>query len=72
MVQETLEKLNNFSKLREEIKSLRSFIIGILGKDREGEYKPEFIRKILKTAQEKADFTFKNKKEFLKQIKEKR
>jgi len=72
MVQETSEKLNSLSKLREEIKSLRSFVIGVLGKDREGEYSPEFIHKTLKATQEKADFTFKNKKEFLKQIKGKR
>jgi len=70
MRQKTLEKLNRrSSNLREEVKALRSFIIGVLGKDREGEYRPEFIRKVLKAAREKAAFTFKNKKVFLKQIK---
>jgi len=70
MRQKTLEKLNRSPyNLREEIKALRSFIIGVLGKDSEGEYKPEFVRKILKVAREKATFTFKNKKDFLKQIK---
>jgi len=68
MIQKTLEKLNRNS-LKEEIKSLRSFIIGVLGRDKEGEYRPEFIRKILKVAREKANFIFKNKKDFLSQIK---
>lgn len=67
MAQKTLKKLNR-TNLREEIKALRSFIIGILGKDPEGEYKPEFVRKVLKASREKASFTFKDKKEFLKKI----
>ena len=70
MRQKTLEKLNRSPyNLREEIKALRSFIIGVLGKDSEGEYKPDFVRKVLKAAREKAIFTFRNKKDFLKQIK---
>ena len=68
MEEKTLEKLNQLSNLKEEIKTLRSFIIGILGKDQEGEYKPEFIHKILKAAQKKTAFTFKNKKAFLKNL----
>ena len=68
MRQKTLEKLNQFSNLKEEIKALRSFIIGVLGKDQKGEYKPEFIRKVLEAAREKTVFTFKNKRAFLKQI----
>lgn len=60
--------LNRRPTLKEEVKALRSFIIGVLGRDREGEYKPEFIRKVLKAAREKAIFTFKNKRTFLKQI----
>jgi hypothetical protein len=63
-----LEKLNRRSNLKEEMKAFRSFVIGVLGKDQEGEYKPEFIRKVLKAAREKAIFTFKNKKDFLRHI----
>jgi len=73
MRQKTLEKLNqNSFNLKEEISTLRSFIIGILGKDQEGEYRPEFIRKVLKAAREKAVFAFKNKGDFLKQVGKKR
>lgn len=59
-----MEKLNrNSSALKEEIKSLRSFLIGILEEDREGKYRPEFVRKVLKAAREKTIFTFKDKNE---------
>ena len=69
MRQKTLEKLNRKSpSLKEEIKALRSFVIGALGKDQEGEYKPELIRKVLKAAREKTVFTFKSKKAFKEQI----
>ena len=69
MVQKTSVKLNRgLSNLKEEIRALRSFIIGALGKDHEGEYRPEFVRRVLKAARKKAVFTFKNKKDFLKQI----
>jgi hypothetical protein len=67
-----LEKLNQKSNnLIEEVKALRSFLIGILGRDKEGEYKPEFVRKVLRAARKKAVFTFKGRKDFLEQIKKK-
>lgn len=72
MSQKTLEKLNRSSfNLKEEVRALRSFIIGVLGKDREGEYRPEFVREVLKAAREKAIFTFKNKRAFLEQLRKK-
>ncbi len=71
MTKKSLEKSKPISNLKEEIRALRSFLIGILGKDREGEYNPKFVRRILKSAQEKAIFTFKNKESFLKQVRKK-
>lgn len=56
------------SKLHREIRLLQSFIIGIVGKDKEGRYKPKFVKKILKTLTEEPKYTFKDKKSFLKQI----
>jgi len=55
----------HFSRVEEEIKLLRSFLIGIAGKDKEGNYKPDFIKKVLKASQEKGKFIFKDKKLFL-------
>jgi len=64
-----LEKLNQKStNLIEEVKALRSFLIGILGRDKEGEYKPEFVRKVLRAARKKAVFTFKGRRDFLEQM----
>jgi hypothetical protein len=71
MTKKSLEKLKPISNLKEEIRSLRSFLIWILGKDREGEYSSKFVRRILRSAREKAIFTFKNKESFLKQIRKK-
>jgi len=65
----TLEKLNtNVSHLQKEIELFRSFIIGLIGKEKEGEYKPEFVEKVLKASREKATYSFKDKKAFLSQL----
>ena len=55
-------------ELQQEVKILRSFVIGIIGKDEEGKYNPEFIEKVLQSSQEKPRHTFKNSGSFLKQI----
>lgn len=69
MSQVTLEKLNdNIFHLQKEIELLRSFIIGLIGKDKEGEYNPEFIKSVLKANTEKTVLIFKDKKTFLSQI----
>lgn len=58
----------NMLALTKEVKMLRSFAISIVGRDPEGEYRPEFVRKILRAANEKPQFRFSNAKEFLAQI----
>lgn len=63
--------LNNkarISELQKEINLLRSFVIGILGKDKEGEYNQEFVKKVLKALREKPQHTFKDKNSFRSQI----
>lgn len=37
---------------------MRSLVIGMLGRDEEGEYNPVFVRKILRAAKEKPTHTF--------------
>ena len=66
----TVAKLNReVSNLQEELRILRSFIIGMIGKrDKEGDYRPEFIEKTLKVASEDAPFVFSGEKLFLKKI----
>lgn len=69
MTQKTLERLNrNISELQKEIGTLRSFVIGVLGRDKEGTYRPDFVRKVLKTASEKGSFAFRNREAFLKKV----
>lgn len=70
MAQKIIEKLNReVSDLKKEVKILRSFLIGSLSKDKEGEYKPEFIKKILRLSKEEGVLRFKNPEDFLKQVK---
>ncbi len=69
MTQEVEEKLNReVSDLKREMGMLRSFLIGALAKDEEGEYRPEFVKKILRLSKERAGFTFKDTKSFFVQI----
>ena len=70
MTQETAEKINReIYSLKKEIKFLRSYIIGNIAKDKEGKYRPKFVEKVLNASKEKARFSFKNKEDFLEQIK---
>lgn len=54
--------------LREKLDLFRSFLIGILGRDEEGEYKQEFVKEVLQATQEKPIGVFKDKESFLKAI----
>lgn len=55
----------NFEK---ELRLLRSFVIGMAGKDTEGNYRPEFIQKILNLVNEQSAHTFKNSQVFLRSL----
>ena len=55
-------------KLQEEVRTLRSFVIGIIGKDKDGGYNPKFVEKVLQSSQEKPEYTFKDSSSFLKQV----
>lgn len=64
-----LEQLNKqVSRLSVELKLLRSFVIGMAGKDKEGNYNPRFVERVLKSAGEENVGFFENKESFLKQI----
>lgn len=54
--------------LKREVKNLRSFVIGITGKDKEGVYRPNLVKEILSASAEKPDKVFKNAQHFLKEI----
>lgn len=66
-VKENLDQ--KIEELKKDIKFLKSFLIGILGKDKEGDYNPEFVKEGLKIAKKKPCFEFKSKKAFLEELK---
>lgn len=65
----TIQKIKK--EVKEELKKelMREIITPLLGrgKDPEGEYRPEFIKEILKAAREKSLYTY-HPKTFLKRI----
>ena len=66
-VKENLDQ--KIEELKKDIKFLKSFLIGILGKDKEGDYNPEFVKEVLRIAKKKPCFKFKSKKAFLEELK---
>ena len=65
-----MSKVINNSKINiaQELTLLRSAVIGLIGKDSEGEYRPEFVKKVLRALKEKPRYTSTSKEKFLKQI----
>ena len=60
-----MKEATNIKDLAQEVSTLRSFVIGLAGKDSEGEYRPEFVEKVLKSSADKPTGTFRNANEFL-------
>ncbi len=58
-------------KIQEELDLLRSAIIGVVGKDSEGEYRPAFVRRVLQRAKTSAHYTFTSSEDFLALFKKK-
>ena len=69
MTQAILEKINGkISQLEMENRFLRSFVIGVLGKDKEGNYRPDFVKKIIKKTEEEGEFCFCGGKDFMEKL----
>lgn len=54
--------------LKQEVGLLRSFVIGLIAKDQEGEYRPEFTKEILLALKERPVHLFKGAASFLKEL----
>ncbi len=68
MSTKTLEK--TIQTLSREVTSLRSFVIeSISNRDDEGEYKPSFVKKILKAVRHKASFEYSGRGSLIRQTK---
>lgn len=66
MTTKTVAKLVN--NLRKEVKTLRSLVISVIEKDKEGEYRSAFVKSVLKATERKPAAIFKNSKAFLKKL----
>jgi len=60
---------SEIKNLRREVGVLRSAIISILGRDREGKYRPEFVKEVLLASKETPTGRFTNTDSFLKELK---
>lgn len=54
--------------LRKEVELLRSFVIGIAGTDKEGEYQPEFVSRVFRALREKPTHKFTDSQTFLREL----
>ena len=69
MSTQTLEK--TIKKLSNEVASLRSFVIDIVRNENdEGEFKPSFVKSVLKEAKNKATLEYSKRGSLLSQIRE--
>ena len=61
-----IQKLNNrLTVLQKEVRLLRSTLVSMVQKDKEGEYNPEFIERMLAASKEKPTRAFINARSFL-------
>ena len=58
----------NTETLQRELALLRSYVVSIAGKDREGAYKPELVARVRKTLREEPTKCFKDANSFLREI----
>lgn len=61
-------KKRTLADLEHEIMRLRSSIIGLLGRDMEGEYRPEFVAEILGASTETTTYRYEGPGSLLKQL----
>lgn len=58
----------DLSALKQEMRYFRSLLISVVGRDKEGVYRPSFVRDIIKAAKEKPEYLFSNVQDFLSQL----
>lgn len=68
MVKTMIKTPPKLKKIEQDLAAVRSFIIGLAGRDKEGEYHPEFVRRVLQASQKKPTYKFTNAKNFLEQL----
>lgn len=58
----------NIGDLSREVAALRSFVIGMAGKDSEGRYNPQFVKRIVQASKEKIADQFEDAVSFLQRL----
>ncbi len=66
MIQNNLKKTNfnilykgiELRSFKQELKLFRSFMISVIGEDKEGKYNPKFTREILEAVKEEPTYSF--------------
>lgn len=56
--------------IRRDVRTLRSLLISLVGEDREGAYRPSFIRDLLTASAERPTRKFRGADHFLREIAE--
>ena len=67
-LEKTITK-NRVTDLVTEVRQLRSSIIGLLGRDDEGEYQPEFVERVLRNNRQRPTQKFTTPQAFLRSLK---
>jgi len=60
---------NKKTQQEQELALLRSFAISIVGRDKEGSYKPSFVRSVLSASARVPTHTYSTPKKFLEEVK---
>jgi hypothetical protein len=55
--------------LKQEVLLLRSAVVGLVGKDKEGQYRPELVKSVLADLNRKATHNFVDPESFLEEVK---
>lgn len=60
--------MKKIKEIERKIELLYSALVGLIGKDKEGIYRQNFVKKILKLSEKKPKYRFANKNNFLNQV----
>lgn len=59
---------NEVAMLKREVKHLRSLLIGVAGEDREGRYRPTFVKELLAASEEEPNHRYTGSGSLVKQL----
>lgn len=64
----THSKLNTLENIQREMKLFRSFVVSVIGEDKEGKYNQKFVNEMFKAIKEKPTHSFGGSKSFLDEL----